>query len=357
MLLQVAQALPRGPAQIRLCEEAARCADLLNEVVLAYQARQHLTDAAMFGGRPDLLLVSYSWCVAQYDRQPELFNASSFLWRQKWIVTTLPKFPQISRESIASALDDMERRFRAYGSTMQPVWLQRREVAMLLGELEEAAAAHHHFKRLARGELSDCAICEIDATIDFHFGHGRLALGLKKAEKLFESSRSCAEVPHRTHASVLLPLLKAGRLVEALAHQRQGYAMIKNGVSFGDSHGMHIAFLALTGNDAQALRLFQRHAADNMDGTAPYREYQFARYSWLALHTLAGRKKRAKLRLPKVNHTIAGDGEYLLDDLAEGVRKMAAEIADRFDRRNGNDYYSRQLDSTVQWWWYATKMR
>ena len=64
-LLQAANALPFGAARIALGEEAVRSADLLNDVRLAYRARQDLVVSTQFGGRPDLTLVAFTWCIAQ----------------------------------------------------------------------------------------------------------------------------------------------------------------------------------------------------------------------------------------------------------------------------------------------------
>jgi hypothetical protein len=348
-LLASACGLPCGPARIGLCEEAVRLADTLNDVDLAYHARVSLCDAAMFGGRPDLTIVAFTWCVAQHDRNPDDFDDYQLLWRFKWLVDILPQFPQIDRPTIERMLDDMERRFQASGESLQPIWLKRRSVYETLGDLEQAAFAHRKYVRLARSPLSDCLACERDSLIDYYCVQGKNALGLKNAEKLFHSGIACAEVPHRTHATVLLPLLKAGRADEAMRHHRLGYALVKGNPAFGRYQGAHIAFLALTGNDSRVLRLLEKHVVDNLEEVDPMREFSFFRYAWLAVEAIAKRRKKAKLRLPPLSKSITGAGDYELADVAGEFEARALDLAKRFDKRNGNDYYTRMVKKTAAW--------
>ena len=130
-LLTQAGTLPHGPTRVELCEEAVRIADLHKDPELAYRSRQELIDAACFGGRPDLLIVAYSWCLATFDRGDEVgVSAYHVLWRMKWVVCALPKFPEIELAAIHGMLDDMERRFRDYAGSIQPVVGYRRAVAL-----------------------------------------------------------------------------------------------------------------------------------------------------------------------------------------------------------------------------------
>ncbi len=169
---------------------------------------------------------------------------------------------------------------------------------------------------------------------------------MKKAERIFDGSLSCAEVPHRTHATVLLPLLKAGKGDEAMEHHRVGYPMIKGNPKHGRYIAMHIAFLALTHNESRSLRLFERYADPVLDGSDPDREFDFLRYSELAISYVAERKKKAKCRLPKILEPELKAGEATLTDIAEELHRRATELARRFDERNGNDFYTERLRKT-----------
>src|SRR5437870_10345778 len=99
-VLGKAQDLGNGPTQYALTDEAVRIADAHGDVDAGFQARQEYIKATMFSGQPDKMLVAFSWCLSQVDRNPERFDRYRLLWQYKWVVNSLPDFPQISLAQI-----------------------------------------------------------------------------------------------------------------------------------------------------------------------------------------------------------------------------------------------------------------
>ena len=340
-LLAQAGTLPHGSTRIELCEEAARIADMHNDRELGYRAREELVEAACFGGRPDLLIVGFSWCLSTYDDDP-MGDISPFqlLWRMKWVIGALPKFPEIELSTINEMLEDMERRFRDFGGSLQPVVGKRRMVALQLGDFETAAVAHKKFMRMSRTFLSDCHACELDALAGYWMETGKTTLGVRKAEELIHGGMRCAKVPDSTYADVLLPMVKLGRAVDAMKYHKRGYPLIRRNVGDLCHWGAHMAYLSLTGNDARAVKLLEYHLPDVEASHDPLGGLAFYRGMLLVVERLADQKEKAKLRLPPESPFAEDSGHYVLSTLAKKVRDRAVEQSRRFDRRNGNDYYA-----------------
>src|SRR5262245_33567715 len=127
-LVSEAEDLESGPAQVALFEQAVQLADLHQNIPAGFETRMRLIDAAMVAGQPQLMLVAFSWCLSQCDRFPEEFNGEALLWKHRWVVFSLPLFPQVSREQILASLEDMTQRYRRAGSTLRAVHLLRRNV-------------------------------------------------------------------------------------------------------------------------------------------------------------------------------------------------------------------------------------
>jgi hypothetical protein len=345
-LLAEADALPQGPTRIELCEEAVRIADSHNDPGLAYRAREELVDSACFGGRPDLLIVGFSWCLSMFDNNGADSDISPYqvLWRMKWVVGALAKFPQIELATMQGMLDDMERRFRDHSGSTQPVVGMRRAVALQTGDLAAAAKYHKKFMGMERSFLSDCLACERDALADYWICQRKNALGVRKAEELILSGLSCSEIPDSTYGDILLPMVRLRRAEEAMDYHRIGYRRIRRRVADLARWGMHIAYLALTGNDARAIRLFQTHVAEVESAHDPLSCLTFWRTTSLAVESLAERKKKTKLRLPAESPLANASGEYALDELAGKLRARGLELSRQFDRRNGNKYYEELMD-------------
>jgi hypothetical protein len=356
-LLAEADALPHGPTRVELCEEAVRLADLHHLEHLSSRAREELVDAASFGGRPDLLIVAFSWCLSTFDKDPENdFSAYSLLWRMKWVVTALPKFPEIELETIERMFDDMERRYRDYAGSIQPVLHKRRDVALQTGNLAAAADLQKEYKKLPRTFLSDCHACELDSQASYYFDLGKNGIGMRRAEALLASGMRCAEVPDGTYADLLMPLIKLGRADEAMKYHKIGYPKVRKSVEYMWDWGDNVAFLALTGNEDRAVKMLERHLPDVEGSHNPLAQLAFLRSALLLIEGLADRKEKMKLRLPTDSPLAKPSGEYVLSDLATTLRARVAEGSKQFDRRNGNDYYTEQLDELPNLRKLATKL-
>ena len=137
-LMNRAARLEDGDEKIMTLEEAVRIADTGNDIQLQYNAREELVEAAFWGGEADKALVAYSWCLAQFDKNPEQFSEWVLLWRYKWIVNIIIDFPQIPREQIYKMLDEMERRYLQAGYGLRVVYYYRYRINKFFGYRDEA---------------------------------------------------------------------------------------------------------------------------------------------------------------------------------------------------------------------------
>src|SRR5262249_44335532 len=140
-----------------------------------------------------------------------------------------------------------------------------------------------------------------------------------------------------------LPLLRLGRVVEAMAVHERGYRMTTRDAALGPQAGRHGQFLALAHNFPRALRLPARYppyfaASDRED-----------RIAFLpCLLTLLGMMRRTgklplPLRLAPGCPGYQASGRYDLAKFERVYRSEATDVARRYDIRDGNDYYARGL--------------
>lgn len=344
-LYRTSRNLPHCSVQVVMLEEAVRLADTLNDVDLAFAVRNALMESATFSGRPDVLLVAFSWCLAQFDREPGRFDLHDMLWKYKWVITNAFHFPEIDRPRLESLLADMERRYREAGSTLNAVWLVRREMMKHFGDVPKAREAHAGFRKSRRDDLSDCPACVAQANCEYFCSLGQWGRAVQAARPVLQNRLSCAEEPHRTLASILHPLLRLGRLEEAKEYQRQGYRLVGRADQFVAEHADHLEFLALTGDMAQAKRLLERHLPGALASVEVDGRFYFLLAARLWADRLASRGTRSvKVRLPDGLPKPGTDGKSDVGVLGEWFTSRAREIAGRFDARNGTDSFQRQID-------------
>ncbi|MBI3410378.1 MAG: hypothetical protein HY040_18730 [Planctomycetes bacterium] len=344
-LLCEAEGLPHGPAKVALLEEAVQLADSLNDLDLGFEARNGLMEAANFSGRPDIILVAFTWCLAQYDRDRERFDSYDILWKYKWVITIAYQFPEISRPRLEQLLDDIDRRYREAGSTNYGVSLVRRKLMVHFGEWQKARAAHSQFRKCRRDFLSDCPACVAASNCYYFASQRHWGRAVQAAQPVLQNRLTCTEEPHRTLANVLRPLFHLGRLEEARVYQRRGYRLVGQANHFVEQHAEHLQFAVLLGDMAQAKRLLERHLSGALQIVTVDDRFQFLLAGRLWTDRLRSRgTRKLKVRLPKGLPSPDADGKSDVSALGAWFTAQSQEIAQRFDARNGTNAFQQQID-------------
>jgi len=346
-LQERASRMKEGEAKVMALEEAARLADTHGDLDLAYEVRESLVDAATFGGFPDKALVSFAWCRAHSKKNPDRFDESTLLWKQKWVVGRLDDFPHVTLKQIQDALDDIEQTYAKADAGKRSVMKLRYQAARDMGAQAQAEQYWAQWVEAPRDHLTDCQACDRDDEIDYFIDRGEYGPAVEKARPILEGRLRCAEIPHLTYGSVLYPLLKLGRLEEARDCHLHGYPMISRNRDFLPTVGEHIEFLALTNNLARGLTLFEKHLVWGLTHASYRDRFTFhAAASFLLSRLVAEGRETVSLRLPREFPLHQPQGTYETKALHGWLEDQAKELGGRFDARNGTDRFQKLLERT-----------
>lgn len=346
LLLQSLE-LDDGDERISVLEEAVRLADIGGDLKLRYQAREHFVRGCIFGGATERALVAFSWCLAQYDQNPDQFDEWAILWKYKWILSVIFSFAQVSKVKIYEMLDDLELRSRKAGYGLRATYNHRYRMEK---SWDNRAAAIDYFRRMEaepRDALSNCSACELDERVSFAVYCGDDARALERAAPILSGLEKCASVPHRTYARILLPLIRLGRQQEALSYHRKGYGLVSNNKGFLDHAADHLVFLALTENFEKAISLVEKHYPWTGTNRDVLQHFRFFRGAWLLCELLAETEQHSvKLNLPRSFPVYSEDGHYDALQLASWFKQKAEAIGRRFDARDETDFFARTMAET-----------
>ncbi|WP_439378772.1 hypothetical protein [Amycolatopsis lexingtonensis] len=339
--LWAAERLPRGRAQIAALEAGLREADALGSPELRFGARIFLTSAYQQGGEPAKAFVPFAWCLAVHDRgEADPRWTHDLHWYFKFMAGSMATFPEVPLDRTRAVLDDMERRYRAAGYTMNPVHQYRAVLARHVGDRETAAEQYRLWSAAPRGEMSDCVGCEPSDKVAHLSWLGRYAEAAEVAEPVLGGQFSCVEQPQHILTELLLPYVHIGRYDDAVQAYRRAYRAMRHDPAQLQPIATHLAFCALTGNHARGLDLVERHLGWLDAPPTPYAEQEFAAAAALNLRLVAeGGHGDAPVRRAGGTTTVAA----LRDELAD----RALAIAARFDARNGTAEQSDRVRATL----------
>ncbi|WP_433314670.1 hypothetical protein ACQP0U_00235 [Micromonospora sp. CA-269861] len=329
--------MPYGAGQIAALEQLLRRVDAADDRHLAFVTRMQATTGYIYGGEPAKSFVTFSWCLSEFDRDPQPYHQRhlhQLLWHFKYMVSGLLKFPEVPLDRTYAVLDDMERRYRAGGHSLQTVHKHRFRVADHVGDAEAAAHWYRLWQTTPRDELSDCAGCDPTSQVGYLADTGRDAEAVALAEPVLAGRLTCTEQPQAILTALLLPYLRTGRAAEARDAHREAYRRLRGNLADLWDVGDHVEFCTLTGNEARAVELVERHL-DWLDRPpSPAAAMHFAATAAAALRQVGTSTvyRRAAEGRPAAEVSAAS----LADELAE----TATGLAGRFDARNGTTHQS-----------------
>jgi hypothetical protein len=345
------------PNRVAPAEEAVRMADRLGDEKLAWKARFALLTAAVFGGEPDKALVTFAWLEGKSSQDPERFPASravlglflsetDLLWGYKWVGLNLPDFVEISRQDIEAVLQRMRVQYEHHHVSLRPYWaVQARTHRSLGDEPSNIHDAVTEFNASPRDAYADCVACEWNFRVEMALLEGDVERALGLADRLVDGNHSCAEVPHITFSTLVVPTWKAGLHDRARVFHQRGYEMCRDNKDFLVPICEHIDFRLIEGDWPGAHAMLQRHALWARDTRASWRRLRFLQ---TALAVARHAPDDAVLTLPSEFQPAGAGPKPSMDDWRTQLEADITALAARFDLRNGNTAISDEAQAHLR---------
>ncbi|MFC0437201.1 hypothetical protein [Kutzneria buriramensis] len=333
--------MPYGRGQVAAVEELLRHVDASGIDRLKYVTRLLATTAYQYGGEPAKAFVTFSWCLAAYDRgEGDPSQDHHLFWYFKWMVNSLTKFPEVPLDRTYGVLNDMERRYRLAGHSMNPVHQYRSSVAQHIGDRETAAEQYRLWCATPRGAMADCVGCEPSSKVAYLAWQERHEDAVALALPVLAGELTCVEQPQGILTGLLIPYLRTGRLAEAADAHRTAYRAIQ--ANRADLHEVadHVTFCTRTGNHARALELVERHLPWLDEPPTPLAEMWFSAAAAGALDRVAD-AGHAGLTVRR------GSDEIGVTELRDELTERARALSARFDARNGTGEIGRLIGEVL----------
>src|SRR5205085_9358405 len=113
-----------------------------------------------------------------------------------------------------------------------PVHETRCTHARAAGRLDEARKWYGAWSAAERDSMSDCLACDQNVQVEYLVELGEDENALQRAEPILSGRMRCAEIPQVTLGTVLLPLVRLGRIEEAARHHLKGARLVARNPEF-----------------------------------------------------------------------------------------------------------------------------
>lgn len=351
-LIDQARELDFGTAERSdLLDRAITLADRAGNVGAQFVARMERMETALFSGEAELVLALFAWCQSKADERSDIIPPEVMLWRYKYVMTMLPRFAGVTLRQMDSVVAEMIRRFEAIGTSMRPVYHKRSELALYLGQIEQARALWDEAVRHPRDRYADCLACEISYSLNLLARQHRFDELLAAAEPILDGTTHCTEVPHVSLPLIMQAMSALGRKEEARKLRADSYRLIRSNPLFIEEVSLHVEFLVSERNFEQASTIALRHLPWLQVTRNEKMRFHYARALYCLLVAIAASPVRASMWLQQLLDGL--EGVYGLSPqnatpadklglLNQRVASAGLALAVALDRRSGNEYFQRQ---------------
>ncbi|WP_435167559.1 hypothetical protein [Paenibacillus glycanilyticus] len=315
--------MPDGKQKLAVLEEMIRVADRYMTEEEAYHARMDYSNAAPECGCPERMLVSFSWCLSKFEKNPGAYSNFYIMWHYKWVLGYVWRIPELSLEQIERIYEDFKEKCIAYGYSLRVYYQKRVSLMLWQGKLDEAADYYKSWRAAKRDSLSDCSACEQNMFGSYHFAINHHKKGLQSLKPILDGKLSCRSIPESTYSEMMMPLLKLGEYDRALETAKKAYRALK-GPSYLEEYGTFLQFFTVT-DMPKAVKLYEQTIRLGLGSKVGWDRLQYMLSVRIFLKEWSKGKRRKKL---------AEAETVTLAWLDEEIERLAQA----FNRRNGNTF-------------------
>lgn len=253
--------------------------------------------------------------ASMVDNRFHEFSNGMILWWFKWVMGDIDKNPDMSLEDIEEYNQKMDVYFtEIYDLGERSGYLIRAMQAIDTNNREKLEVNLYQWQEASENEFDDCWACQLHDIVRSYCYLKRYDKALSWAKDIIDGSQSCGEVPQISNSLIAEAYFYTGQIDKAKARLELGYPLIKQNPSFIRQMAEFMRLYRIMDMEQKAIEIYQENK-----------------------HLLEENKNLFEQMLfyIEVSHL----------DVAEQAqaKQIATELAQRFDKRNGNSYYMDKL--------------
>lgn len=268
---------------------------------------------------------------------------SAYLWTTLLGLDSICNLPQIPKEQWEKMMDGCKKLVKRYHMGSRMYWWQMCNFYYYIDE-EKAFECFQKAWASKRDILTDCGACECSSAVRIYLLKGdREQADYWAAELKAGKFEECNDAEPKMQMYYLQDALKRGDFEEAapLADKLYPYANeSKNELEF---LGTALQCFAYTNPDT-ALKIVEERLEWALQIYILKWRYDFYKGAWLTFHELAKTKETVKLSLTEQFPLWNSQNTYSVRELEQWFFTQAQKLAERFDKRNGTDYFAKDME-------------
>ncbi|MDR2563416.1 MAG: hypothetical protein LBC98_05670 [Prevotellaceae bacterium] len=325
--------------KINFLKQAVKLADANNDIEWGYELRMRIIEEC--GGilKDIEALPSFTWILDAYDAEPDKFDPVDMLWKYKWMIDSAARCHFVSIEQLEQMLEDYKKRLITAGFGLRAYFCAGASVGFICENLVKVKSCLDARNSLQRDIICDSLAYELYDKVLYNLiiRDSKAAFDLENRILSFASRKDLFYVDC-AYAEYLVRYGEFKRAKQFIKRAEQMFSQIDNKqcwltVSLGG------LIYALTFIDKEKA---WRYLSEHINWILECQEYDALVFGINILPLLKYKDKR-RLNLSHEFPIFRSDSQYDTKLLFDYFYEITLDKAKKFDARNGNDSFKKQL--------------
>lgn len=351
--------LERGKPRMAGIRYAIEAADKNNDLPYQLYFRLDLCHESTFYDDSMDLFIVFPEALALIDKHPDIpvtpYNTfykngiDHVLWVYKWVIETCEEYYQIPLEDCKRFAEDFKRRSLAFGYNLKPYY-EHLYVFNKKIDPDYSEQCFREFEKLPRDGIANCAACERNVEIEYYLRHGELQKAEELSQDIEDFTLTCggdmiAWLRMKSH--YMNYYLDRGEFEEAEIYCRMMERNLNDYTEY--EQWEHFLYCYTYTNIGKALKIYKEHWKEWLNLRCPQEIFDADMYICMFFRKLGEVRKgtTVKLNLDPSFPLYRENGQYPIAELYDFYHKRALDTAEKFDKRNGTDYYKKELQKRL----------
>ncbi len=317
-----------GDPRMRAIRKAIGAAEQAKDTATALHFHHALIKESVFSGDRYQALIDFPQYLNLVHSSPETERewAHDSLWLFKWIVEAATEFWQIDKKQILTWFSEFRRTLARQGYSLKPFY-EKRAIFFSYCDRARLRMDYEDFLSAPMDGMCDGEADSLNTVVRWELEFGNREKGMRCAERIISGKMFSDEIPATTYGYLLADALLHGEAARA-ADCAERLRALSDGSRFRlEQIGQLLRYDAKTDPDrGYAFYLKNRHLRENLRN--PLLCFRFDCGAAAILDAAAAKQP--------------GSAEALRTAAAQ-YRASAQTAAERFDARNGSDFFAAAL--------------
>lgn len=327
--------------KIKLLKQAISIADANNDLDWGFELRSDLMYEEKGTSHCTESIPAFVWLMNTVDANPDLFEESEILLRYKWMLAAVQRSTNFPLEQIESIREDFKQRMQRNGHGLYTYYNLSHQWYLIVGDTEQARKYMELRNAEQPDNISYCLACDMDTDTELELLGKNWDKAIAVADDLLSGRNTCYYEPFSVLAKMVYHFTKNkdSRAEQYYQKAEEALSELDSSEPYTLLHISYLIFYTALFKKERAWQLFETYSKWDVDA-----EDYYAFYFAASLLPLFKEKEERKLNLNSELSYFKPNEIYDTNTLYNYYLPHASELAEKFDKRDGNSYFTKTLE-------------